>query len=93
MLNLGGTMTGCPYGDIITLPSRRHLWRRSNVIGVFPNEQSLLRLMGSVLIERNEILQTGKAVFSQESCQALRISDVPKRLSEIADIQHTLRMV
>ena len=48
--------------------------------------------MGSVLIERNEILPTGKAVFSQESCQALRISDVPKRVSEIADIQHTLRM-
>ena len=32
----------------------RELKRRSNVIGVFPNEQSLLRLMGSVLIERNE---------------------------------------
>lgn len=27
VLNLGGTMTGCPYGDIITFPSRRHLFR------------------------------------------------------------------
>ena len=27
ILNLGGTMTGCPYGDIITFPSRRHLFR------------------------------------------------------------------
>lgn len=27
MLNLGGTMTGCPYGDMITFPSRRHLFR------------------------------------------------------------------
>lgn len=27
VLNLGGTITGCPYGDIITFPSRRHLFR------------------------------------------------------------------
>lgn len=27
VLNLGGTMTGCPYGDMITFPSRRHLFR------------------------------------------------------------------
>ena len=71
----------------------RELKRRSNVIGVFPNEQSLLRLMGSVLIERNELIQTYKAVFSRENCQALRMSDVPKMLSEIADVQHSLRMV
>ena len=71
----------------------RELKRRSNVIGVFPNEQSLLRLMGSVLIERNELIQTYKAVFSRENCQALRMSDVPKMLSEIADVQHSLRTV
>ena len=29
----------------------RELKRRSNVIGVFPNETSLMRLMGSVLME------------------------------------------
>ena len=71
----------------------RELKRRSNVIGVFPNEQSLLRLMGSVLIERNELIQTYKAIFSRENCQALRMSDVPKMLSEIADVQHGLRTV
>ena len=27
VLNLGGTVTGCPYGDMITFPSRRHLFR------------------------------------------------------------------
>lgn len=27
VLNLSGTMTGFPYGDIITFPSRRHLFR------------------------------------------------------------------
>ena len=32
----------------------QELKRRSRVIGIFPNEQSLIRLMGSVLIEKNE---------------------------------------
>ena len=28
VLNLGGTVTGCSYGDMITFPNRRHLfWR------------------------------------------------------------------
>lgn len=32
----------------------RELKRRSNVIGVFPNRESLIRLMGSVLVEMND---------------------------------------
>ena len=32
----------------------KELKRRSNVIGVFPNETSIVRLMGAVLIEINE---------------------------------------
>ena len=32
----------------------RELKRRSNVIGIFPNAESINRLMGSVLIELNE---------------------------------------
>ena len=45
------------------------------------------------LIERNELIQTYKAIFSRENCQALCMSDVPKMLSEIADVQHSLRTV
>ena len=26
VLNLGGTVTGCSYGDMITFPNRRHLF-------------------------------------------------------------------
>jgi transposase-like protein len=36
----------------------KELKRRSNVIGVFPNEASILRLMGAVLIELNEKYET-----------------------------------
>lgn len=35
----------------------RELKRRSNVIGIFPNRESLLRLMGSVILERNDVLK------------------------------------
>lgn len=41
----------------------KELKRRSHVIGVFPNEASLLRLMGSVLIE----LQDGYAAHSKQT--------------------------
>ncbi len=35
----------------------RELKRRSNVIGIFPNSESLLRLMGPVILERNDVLK------------------------------------
>ena len=34
----------------------KELKRRSKVIGVFPNDVSLMRLIGTVLVERNEAL-------------------------------------
>ena len=41
----------------------KELKRRSQVIGIFPNEESLIRLMGSVLIEQNSLSQSGKVIF------------------------------
>ena len=43
----------------------RELKRRSNVIDVFPNETSLMRLRGSVLIELNENRQTGRKISAK----------------------------
>ena len=54
------------------------------MIGVFPNEDSVLRLMGSVLVERHDALLSGKAVFSKESLSTLMKSDVPAKLIVIA---------
>ena len=65
----------------------RELKRRSKVIGVFPNEDSVLRLMGSVLIERHDAMLSGKAVFSKESLSTLMKSDVPAKLIVIAEEQ------
>ncbi len=69
----------------------KELKRRSRVIGIFPNEDSLLRLMGSVLIEQNEMLQVKKAIFSKDSLATLVKSDVPAKLISIAKEQQQLR--
>ena len=69
----------------------KELKRRSKVIGVFPNEDSVLRLMGSVLIERHDAIQAGRAVFSKESLASLMNSDVPAKLIVIAEEQRHLR--
>lgn len=63
------------------------LKRRSRVIGIFPNSTSLLRLMGSVLIEQDERVRNRKAVFSTKTYAALIASDAPTKLSKIAEEQ------
>ena len=65
----------------------KELKRRSSVIGVFPNEGSLLRLMGAVLIERNDVIQLQSVIFSQKTYAALINSEIPKRLAVIAEQQ------
>ena len=69
----------------------KELKRRSKVIGVFPNEDSVLRLMGSVLIEHHDAMLVRKAVFSKESLASLLSSDVPAQLIVIAKEQRQLR--
>ena len=63
------------------------------IIGMvsFPNEDSLLRLMGSVLIELHEAMQVGRAIFSKDSLVALMKSAVPVKLIAIAGEQQQLR--
>lgn len=69
----------------------KELKRRSKVIGVFPNEDSVLRLMGSVLIELHDAMLAGRVIFSKQSLEALMKSDVPARLEVIAREQMQLR--
>ena len=68
----------------------RELKRRSKVIGIFPNEDSLNRLMGSVLAERNDELQVRQRVYKAKTCGELLGEDVRERLARIAEEQHKL---
>lgn len=68
----------------------KELKRRSKVIGVFPNEESITRLMGSVLIEINDARSSRKAIFTNKAYQNLINSDTPGRLINIAAEQRNL---
>ena len=67
----------------------RELKRRSKVIGVFPNTESIIRLMGSVLIEMHEAFVTQKHNGYPKDIPAELESCTPK-LQEIAVEQQKL---
>ena len=46
--------------------TNRELKRRTKVVGVFPNEESLLRLVGSILMDVNEEWVTGRKYLTME---------------------------
>ena len=69
----------------------KELKRRSKVIGVFFNDASLIRLMGSVLIEQNDALSVGRAIFSEDTFLSLMKTDVPAKLIVLANEQNQLR--
>lgn len=49
----------------------RELKRRSDVIQIFPNEASLLRLMGSVLIDQNDIMLMKRTSFGRKAYESI----------------------
>lgn len=69
----------------------REMKRRSKSIGVFSNTDSLLRMMGSLLIELNDNLQLKKIIFKPENYESLLRSDIPEKLRAIAEEQKLMR--
>ena len=68
----------------------KELKRRSKVIGVFPNEDSLMRLMGAVLMERNDQISSLRCIFKASTLQELMATDVPVKPVKIAKEQRQL---
>ncbi len=53
----------------------REIGRRTDVVGIFPNDRSLIRLAASVVIEQNDEWLVGKRYLSNHSLEALLDQD------------------
>ena len=49
----------------------REIGRRSDVVGIYPNDAALVRLAGSLLIEQNDEWLVSRRYLSEESLQAV----------------------
>jgi transposase-like protein len=53
----------------------REIGRRTDVVGVFPNDQALLRLAGGLLIEQNDEWLVSRRYLSEASMAELKASN------------------
>jgi putative transposase len=58
--------------------------RRTNVVGIFPNEAAITRLVGAMLLEQNDEWQLQRRYMQLEGLQSL-VDNQPARLSAVVN--------
>jgi len=57
--------------------------RRTNVVGIFPNESSITRLVGAMMLEQNDEWSLNRRYMTLEGLQSLS-DTAPTRLPAVA---------
>lgn len=70
--------------------ANEELKRRSKAIGAFMSEESLIRLTGAVLLERNEMFADKKRLFRAETYKKIMTPELELKLVAIAQEQRHL---
>ena len=65
----------------------KEIKRRTRVIGAFPSDESLIRLIGSIMMDINEEWVTGKRYLTIDSCLTdYSLGEKPELLPNIVEI-------